>query len=218
MPASKPIRVLLVDDHLLVREGLRTTLRRFKFLRVIGTAEDGAEALRKVELLSPDVVLMDINMPRMNGLQATAKIRQRFPKTKVLVVTVHDSRQYVSPILHSGAGGYVTKDVSPDELARGIKSIHQGEAFLSPIITRMLVDEHTRTSQRKPASGKPQLTPREAEVLRLLTQGQTNKDIAHALGLSVRSVETFRYRMMRKLGVRNAAALTKYALVHSLLP
>jgi DNA-binding NarL/FixJ family response regulator len=155
MPASRRIKVLLADDHFMVREGLRSTLRNFKFVQVVGMAEDGFDALRKVELLSPDVVLMDINMPQMNGLEATAKIRELFPATKVLVVTVHDSRQYVSQILRSGAHGYITKDTSPEELARAIRSVCAGQAFLSPSITRVVVEgfvtASSSTSRAEPA-------------------------------------------------------------------
>jgi DNA-binding NarL/FixJ family response regulator len=214
MPAKR-IKVLLADDHHLVREGLRTTLSQYHFLKIVGTAEDGADALEKVKSLSPAVVLMDINMPRMNGLEATIRIRELSPQTKVLILTVHDSRQYVSTILRSGASGYVTKDISPDELARGIQAVFKGQSFLSPSITRHVVDDYLHPGgNTAPQAG---VTERERQILRLLTRGKTNKEIARALDLSARSVETFRFRLMKKVGVRNAAQLTKYALEHALV-
>ena len=215
MPAKR-IKVLLADDHRLVREGMRTTLSQYHFLNIVGMAEDGADALEKVKTLAPAVVLMDINMPRMNGLEATVKIRERFPQTKVLIVTVHDSRQYVSTILRSGASGYVTKDISPDELARGIQAVVKDQSFLSPAITRHVVEDYLHP-QANSAPQAGNVTERELQILRLLTRGKTNKEIARALGLSARSVETFRFRLMKKVGVRNAAQLTKFALEHALV-
>jgi DNA-binding NarL/FixJ family response regulator len=215
MPAKR-IKVLLADDHQLVREGLRTTLGQYPFLKIVGTAKDGADALHKVKDLAPGVVLMDINMPRMNGLEATVKIRQAFPQTKVLIVTVHDSRQYVSTILRSGASGYVTKDISPDELARGIRAVFEGQSFLSPSITRHVLDDYLH-AEATPAAQAGNVTERERQILRQLTRGKTNKEIARLLGLSARSVETFRFRLMKKVGVRNAAELTKFALEHALV-
>lgn len=215
MKKPAAITVLLVDDHVIVREGLRSTLAEFANFKIIGEAKDGLEAVEKVRALKPDVVLMDINMPRMNGLQATATIRKSFPKIRILVVTVHDSRQYIAQILRAGADGYVIKDTSPDELARAIESVHNGGSVFSPTVARHLVEDLLH----QPVKSEPanRITTREKQILSLLTEGKTNKEMASELNLSVRSVETFRLRLMRKLNVGNAAELTKYALEHRLV-
>jgi DNA-binding NarL/FixJ family response regulator len=214
MRKSPKVTVVLADDHLIVREGIRSTLRKFRFLRVVGEARDGIEALEQAAALSPDVVLMDINMPRMNGLEATARMRERFPRTKILVVTVHDSRQYIAQILRAGAHGYVLKDTSPDELARAIQAVADGNSFLSPRVAREVVYEVV--GDVEPGNNRPALTEREQQILKLLGGGKTSKEIATALSLSVRSIETFRLRLMRKLNVRNAPELVRYAAEHEL--
>lgn len=212
---ERAITVLLADDHFIVRQGLRTTLSEFPEIHIIGEAGDGIEALAQVKALKPDVVLMDINMPGMNGLEATAHIRKNFPDTRVLVVTVHDSNQYITQVLRAGADGYVLKDTSPDELARAIQSVFKGGAALSPSVARQVVDQLAQPRESAPPS--PLVTPREKQILALITHGKTNKEIAGILDLSVRSIETFRLRLMRKLKVNNAAELTKYALENQLL-
>jgi DNA-binding NarL/FixJ family response regulator len=221
MPHSRKIKDLLVDDHLIVREGLRHTLGQFSRLEIVGEATNGREALHKVAELVPDVVLMDINMPQMNGLEATAELSRHFKEVKVLALTVHESRQYVFQILQSGARGYALKDASPEELCQAIESIHRGYSFLSPSVTSMVLKEIAPVSLTPVAAPPPldskAVTKREKQILALLTEGKTNKEIARLLTLSVRSVETFRLRLMRKLGVRNAAELVKYAFEHQLI-
>ncbi|MDB6059335.1 MAG: two component transcriptional regulator, LuxR family [Verrucomicrobiales bacterium] len=214
MKSAQHIRVLIADDHVIVREGLRSTLADFANIKIVGEAKDGLEAIEKVRSLKPDVVLMDINMPRLNGLEATALIRKSFPKTKILVVTVHDSQQYITGILRAGADGYVVKDTSPDDLARAIESVYRGGSVFSPSVARHLVDGLVKSDG---TAVPARITPREKQILSLLTKGKTNKEMAAALKLSVRSVETFRLRLMRKLKVSNAAELTKYALEHRLV-
>jgi len=211
----RKISVLLADDHLIVREGLRSTLSEFQTIRIAGEAGDGLEAIEKVRKLKPNVVLMDINMPRMNGLDATRNIRENFPKTRVLVVTVHDSPQYISQVLRAGAQGYVLKDTSPDELARAIESVHNGGAVLSPSVAQHVVDRYVKDGD----SGKESspISPRDRQILKLAATGHTSKEIAQELNLSVRSVETYRLRLMRRLKVRNAAELTKFALQSQLV-
>jgi len=215
MSRAQKITVLLADDHLIVREGLRSTLKDFPIIRVVGEAKDGKEAIQKVETLSPNVVLMDINMPHMNGLEATSHIRKHFPDTKILAMTVHDSRQYVTEMFRCGAHGYILKDTSPDELAHAIQSLCEEKAFVSPAVARHLIENiRPEAEVEEPPS---RVTEREKQILKLLSTGNTSKEMAIALGLSVRSIETFRLRLMRKLRCHNAAQLTKYALEHKLL-
>lgn len=215
-PAQRLIRLLLVDDHPIVREGIRAALSADDRLRVVGEASTGEEAVRMTELLAPDIVLMDITMPGMNGLLATRHIHRTAPKTQVLVLTIHDSREYVLEILRSGARGYVLKDASPDELLRAIEVVASGEPFFSPGISEVLLEqclEETREARKEPAT----LSPRESQVLALVADGNTNKRIAELLGISVRTVESHRAHMSRKLGLRSAAELTRFAIQQGLI-
>jgi DNA-binding NarL/FixJ family response regulator len=216
MPMTQAINVLLTDDHYIVRQGLRVTLSEFPFIRIVGEAANGLEAIEKVKALTPDVVLMDINMPGMNGLEATRQIRKNFPKTKIIVLTVEDSNHDIDLVLRAGADGYVLKDTLPDELANAIRSVHNGGAVLSPVVARHVVEQFAETPET-PANSAPTVTPRDRQVIQLVTDGKTNKEIAQMLNLSVRSVETYRLRLMRRFNVSNAAELTRYALEHHLL-
>jgi two-component system response regulator NreC len=216
--ASNVITVLLADDHRIVREGLRSTLSTFPSIRIVGEAANGREAVQKAAELNPHVVLMDINMPEMDGLEATAEIRRTLPQVKVMALTVHDSREYVLEILRVGARAYVLKDTSPEELARAIEGVARGEAFFSPPAATVVLHELVAKPEVPPEKDFPRLSAREAEVLRLITQGLTTKDISRQLAVGPRTVETFRARLMRKMRVRNVAELTRTALVHNLVP
>ena len=211
------IRVLLADDHLIVRQGIRSTFQNHSFVTIIDDAGNGTEAVARARKLSPDVVLMDINMPGMNGLEATAVLRKEMPSVKVVVLTVHDTREYVAEILRSGAKGYVLKDASPDELARAIQSVHLGHAFFSPAISRIVLDDFLETDARSAVSSPSGLSRRETEVLRLIVQGRTTKEIARQMSIGVRTAETYRARLMRKLNVHNAAELTSTAIARRLI-
>jgi DNA-binding NarL/FixJ family response regulator len=215
MKARHRITVLIADDHFIVREGLRSTLRKYSYLQIIGEAANGLEAVEQVKELAPEVVLMDINMPRLNGLKATAEIRARYPKTKVLVITVHDSRQYVVQIFQAGAHGYVSKDAAPDELARAIRTVSEGGVSLSPGVAQLLTEDPARAASAAPPSAP--LSEREKQIVNCLISGLTSKEIAAELKLSVRTVETFRLRLLRKYKVNNAAQLTRYVLENQLL-
>jgi len=208
---QKKIRLLLVDDHPLVREGIRSCLSRHKQLEIVGEAVDGREAVAKTRELKPDIVLMDINLPRMNGLEATRLLQKDSPQTKVLILTVHNNKEYVLPIVHAGARGYVLKDTSPDELVSAIEQVDRGEAFFSSDIARFVLNDYVTTSGR-PKSSEDELSDREREVLALIAEGSSNKAIAGRLGLSVRTVETHRARIMRKLNIHSTAGLTKFAI------
>jgi len=219
MASVSPTRVLLADDHQIVREGLRSTLQAYDSIQVVGEAANGREAIRKARELKPDVVLMDINMPEMDGMEATAQIRRLLPATRVIALTVHDSAEYVLEILRIGAQAYVLKDTSPDELVRAIEAVVRGNAFFSPPAASVMLEEIMQGPRKKaPAADLPRLSSRESEVLRLITRGLTTKDIARELNLGPRTVETFRARLMRKCGVRNVAELTRCALLNSLVP
>jgi two-component system, NarL family, nitrate/nitrite response regulator NarL len=214
---AKPprIKVLLADDHILVRQGLRSSLSEYREIQVVGEACNGREAVDKAQTLAPDVVLMDINMPEMNGLEATAALRKRGSPARVLALTVHNNKQYLLQIIRSGAQGYVLKDTSPDELVRGIQAVLNGEAFFSPTISGVVL-QLLRDEKHSAADADIRLTDRESQILRLVADGNTNKEIAAALKVNVRTIETQRYQLMRRLNVRNAAELTRYAIERGL--
>ncbi len=211
-----PIRVLLADDHPVVREGLRAALLDYPHIDIVGEASNGEEAVRMAEQLAPDVVLMDITMPRMTGLRATSELSCKAPDTKVLVLTMHDSREYVVQLLRSGAKGYVLKDASPTELRHAIEIVASGAPFFSPSISQVLVTEYLREA-RAPRRPTPRLSLREREVLGHIADGASSKQIAGFLGISVRTVETHRARIIKKLGIRSVAGLTKFAIAEGLV-
>ncbi|MDB6024308.1 MAG: putative NarL family two-component response regulator [Verrucomicrobiales bacterium] len=203
------IKVLVVDDHRIVREGIRSSLSHYPFIKIVGEAADGREALRKVETLLPDIALMDIDMPRMDGLTAIGIISKKFPKTRVITLTMHENKDYVLLIVRAGGKGYVLKDTSSDQLARAIRSVHQGEAFFSPSVSRVL-QEYIQSDERP----KPRvtLTDREIAILSSISAGKTTKEIATQLNLSDRTIETYRARIRRKIHARNTAEMMKYAV------
>jgi|SRR5690349_9949184 len=211
----RKIRLLLVDDHPLVRAGIRSCLSTRKQLMIVGEAADGQEAIAKTKELKPDIVLMDINLPGTNGLEITRQLRRDAPKTKVLILTMHNNKEYVLQIVQAGASGYVSKDTLPEELAQAIEQVDRGEAFFSASVARFVLNDYVASSVRR-KSGEEELSEREREVLGLIADGGSNKDIASRLGLSVRTVETHRARIMRKLGIRTTAGLTKFALRHGI--
>ena len=208
---KRKIRLLLVDDHPLVREGIRSCLHPHKQLEIVGEAADGREALAKAKELNPDIVLMDINLPRTNGLEATRLLRREAPQTRVLILTVHNNKEYVLQIVRAGARGYVLKDTSPGELVQAIEQVNRGEAFFSADVARFVLNDYVTSSGRR-KSGEEELSDREREVLALIAEGYSNKSIASKLGLSVRTVETHRARIMRKLNTHSTAGLTKFAI------
>lgn len=212
------IKVLLADDHFLVREGLRSSLAEYPQIQVVGEAENGREAVEKARTLSPDVILMDINMPEMNGLEATAELRKAGSASRVLALTVHNNKQYIVQIIRSGAQGYVLKDTSPDELVRGITVVVNGDAFFSPTISSVVLQILREENRSAAQSGQTHLTPRETQIVRLVASGKTNKEIAAALDVNVRTIETQRYQLMRRINCRNAAELTRFAVEHDLAP
>jgi len=207
------VRVLVVDDHTIVRDGISALLALAGDIEVVGEATNGSEALKMVSELHPDVVLMDIAMPIMGGLEATRRISKEFPKTKVLVVTQHDDKEYVFPVLESGASGLISKAGASSELASGIRSVYRGDSFLSPSVARLLVENFQNTAgERSKQDPYNSLTGREREILKLLAEGYSNQEIAEMLVITPKTVEGHKTNLMSKLGIHNRIDLVKYAL------
>ncbi len=220
MTRKKPITLVLVDDHQLILEGLKATLTGLDDVRVIGEAADGEEALQVVAKKKPNLVLMDINLPKMNGIEATRQILRRFPATKVLILSMHESVEYVRQIVGSGASGYLLKDASRERLVDAIRKVAEGETAFSARVAKILLGEGPeRSSSSASGTGKPRrksLSAREREILVLIADGLSSKEIANLLKLSVRTVQTHREHIMRKLDIHSASGLTKYVYEHRL--
>jgi len=207
------IKVLIADDHTLVRQGIRSLLALAADIEIVGEAADGREAVKKVRQLSPDVVLMDLAMPSMGGLEATRRIRKEFPATKILVVTQYDDSEYVIPVIEAGARGFVTKMASPLELASAIQAVYRGESFLSPSAAAILVEEcQLKTGEEGEKDSYQLLSDRERETLKLIAEGHTAREIAEVLVVSPKTVEWYKTNLMRKLSLHNTADLIKYAI------
>ena len=207
------IRVLIVDDHTLVRDGIRALLALVADVEVVGEAANGKEALEKVKELAPDVVLMDLAMPVMGGLDATRRIRRDFPGTRVLALTQYDDSEYVIPVIEAGARGFVSKMAAFSELASAIHAVHNGGSFLSPLAAAALVEEY---QQKTPIEGNKgpyeRLTDREREVLKLVVEGHTAREIADMLVVSPKTVEWYKTSLMSKLNIHNKTDLIKFAI------
>jgi two-component system nitrate/nitrite response regulator NarL len=208
----KKIKLLLVDDHPIVLDGIKSHLCAQPEFEVVGDASNGQEALRKAKITLPDVVLLDINMPHMNGLEAMASLRRQVPNAKILVLTMHNTKEYIAQVVRSGARGYLLKDSPPAELVAAIKAVHAGEVSFSPPVSKILIEEMADGDKRPQSPLPPPLTDREREVLSLIAEGLLNKQIADRLGIGVRTIETHRERIMRKLDIHTVAGLTKYAI------
>jgi len=207
--------VLVADDHPVVRKGLQSCLSRAGRIRLVGEAADGDDALRKARELKPDVVLMDISMPGMNGLTVTEMLRKELPDMKVLVLSVQRNKDSIFRVIQAGAHGYVSKEAPSEEVIRAIESVHGGEPFFSEEIARAALNEFINSGGKKEPFS--QLTSREREVLVLIAEGQSNKEIADRLNIGVRTIETHRERIMRRLNIHSVAGLTKYAIANGLV-
>ena len=211
--AMRKIRVLIVDDHAVLRDGLHALLNMYEDMEVVGEAGDGLEALEKTLQLQPDVVLMDIAMPRLGGLEATLEMRQRKLPTKVLVLTQYDNKEYVFQMLKAGAAGYILKKAAGSELVSAIRAVHAGESFLHPSAAKAVVDRYLGEDQEGDDERRlDQLSDREKEVLKLLAEARSNRDIAELLHLSVKTVMSHRASIMEKLDIHNRTELVKLAI------
>ncbi len=214
------IRILLADDHAVLRAGLATLLNARGDMVVVGEAADGAELLALVEEARPDVVLLDLTMPRLGGLETLPLLRQHAPEARVLILTMHNDESYLRQALKKGAAGYVLKKAADVELIAAIQAVMRGDLYVHPSMTRVLVEDMVPMGDRPPAVEEDlwaTLSDREQEVLRLVALGYTSKEIADQLALSIKTVDTYRARGMEKLGLRNRATLVRFALARGLL-
>ena len=206
------IKVLVVDDHTMVRDGICALLALVGDIEVVGEAANGSEALKMVREMEPNVVLMDIAMPLMDGLEATRRICKEFPKTRVLVLTQYDDKEYVFPVIEAGACGFISKAAASSELTSGIRAVHQGDSYLSPSVAKLLVEDYQHRDGHVSHDPYEQLTDRERDVLKLVAEGYTTQQIADILVVSLKTVEGHRTNLMAKLGIHNRIELVKYAL------
>jgi len=207
------IKVLLVEDHTIVRKGIRSILEKEPVCEVIAEASDGREAVIKVDQYHPDVVLMDISMPGLNGLEATRQIKERYPEINVLVMTMYETKEHVFQLLRAGASGYLVKNSAPKELVQAIKIVAQGESYLGSTISKTVIDEYVRiaTGARKD-SDYDTLTDREREVLQAIAEGKSSGEIAAQLHISPKTVRNHKSNLMKKLNIFSVAELTQYAI------
>lgn len=210
--AAVTIRVLLVDDHVLVLDGLQARLAMEPHIEIVGTANNGEQALLKARETQPDVVIMDVSMPVLNGIEAAKRFKQDLPHIRLLMLSMHDDREYILPLIRSGAGGYVLKDVSSTELIKAIETVHLGNTYFSSGASQALFHEGDGGE-----AAPDILSKRERAVLKHLALGYSNKEIGQTLSISVRTVETHRQNIKSKLGLHSTAGLTKYAIERKLV-
>lgn len=206
------IRVLVADDHTILRDGIRSLLDEDPNIVVVGEAENGQAAVKMACQLEPDVVLMDIAMPILNGLEATRQIKRDLPRVKVLILSMYDDDAYIQQALTYGAMGYILKDASASELLSAIYTVHKGEAVLSPPITRLVIEDYLRWGGLQNKGTDNSISPREHEVLQLIAEGYSNKEIAKILSISIKTVQTHRANLMKKLDLHDSGDLIKYAI------
>jgi DNA-binding NarL/FixJ family response regulator len=206
------LKILLADDHRIMRAGLRSLLGKEPDMKVVAEAADGRTAVRMAREVSPDVVIIDITMPDLNGVEATHQILTELPSAKVIALSMHSDEQFVSGMLKAGASGYLLKDCAADELVQAIRAVLGGETYLSPKIASIVVEDYRRELSKDELTKAPELTAREREVLQLVAEGETSKKIAAQLHVSVKTIEAHRQQIMDKLGIHTVAGLTKYAI------
>jgi DNA-binding NarL/FixJ family response regulator len=206
------IKILLADDHKIVRDGLRALIEKEPDMAVVAEACDGRTTVRKAKELMPHIIIIDISMPDLNGIEAARQIMSNTPNTKIIALSMHSDRRFVMNMLEAGAAGYLLKDSAFEELSMAIKTVLSGKPYLSPAIAGVVVEDVMRHSSQKTSRAKIELTPREREVLQLLAEGHTTKHIASQLNVSVKTVETHRRQVMEKLDTHSVAELTKYAI------
>ncbi len=214
----RKIRVLVVDDHTILRDGIRVLLQLYDDIEVVGEAGDGREGIDRARQLRPDVVLMDLAMPGLGGLEATMEIRKESPESRVLILTQHGNKEYVLPVLKAGASGYVLKKAAGTDLVTAIRAVSRGESFLDPSVAKMVLDGYvSKELEQGEAAGFDLLSDREKEVLKLVAEGRSNKEIADLLCLSVKTVMGHRANLMEKLGIHNRTELVKFAIREGLI-
>lgn len=214
---EKPTRIVLAEDHRILREGLRAILREETDLELVGEAADGREAISQVRALQPDLLILDLSMPRMDGLSALLEVKRVSPGTRVLIMTVHRTEEYVFQAIESGADGYLLKDSSASELLLAVRSVLSGERYLcaavaTQVVSAFLGKKGTRRAEEKPRSALDALSTREREVLKLVAEGYRSREIGDFLCISEKTVEKHRANLMRKLGINSATALTAFAI------
>jgi two-component system response regulator NreC len=211
------IRILLADDHTLMRDGLRALIESEPDLCIAGEAEDGRAAVKLAREICPDVVLMDIAMPMLNGLEAARQIKHDCPQAKVLILSMHDDEDYIRQALAAGAMGYILKDASGSELLEAIRAVQRGEVVLSPAITRLVIENYLRWGDLQPEAEPNGLSRREREILQLIAEGYSNKQMAEILSISIKTVQTHRMNLMSKLNLHDRADLIKYAIQRKII-
>ncbi len=213
-----PTKVLLVDDHAIIRQGLSSLLEKQSDIVVVGGVEDGRQAVDTVRKLAPDLVIMDISMPNLNGIDAARKIAEENSGVKIIALSIHSSRRFVAEMLKAGASGYILKDCLFDELMEAIKTVLRGEIYLSPKITGVVIDDYVQRLSKQYQPNGPVLTEREREVLQLLAEGKSTKQIALQIHVSTKTIESNRRNIMEKLRINSVAELTKYAVREGITP
>ncbi|HEX6509312.1 MAG TPA: response regulator transcription factor [Chloroflexota bacterium] len=211
-------KVLLVDDHAILREGIRMVLDAQSGISVVGEAENGRQALEMVESLQPDVVVMDIAMPNMNGAEATRQIRRRFPRTRVVILTMHENQQYLTQIVNAGATACVLKRSAGTELVTAVKAAARGESYFSPTMASMMLEVYRNKLVEEGSDELALLTEREREVLQLVAEGKTSQEIADALFVSIKTVQTHRMHIMEKLDAHDRTDLVRHAIRLGVIP
>jgi len=206
------IKVLLAEDHTIVRKGICSLIDGKADIQVLGEAEDGREAIERAEALAPDIVLMDITMPHLNGLEATRQIKKRCPQVKILALTMYTNEEYILQIIQAGASGYVIKQAAPAELISAIHAVYRGDMFLSPSVSKVIIDEYMKHKAPNVSAKYDELTDREREVLQLLAEGHSNRSIAKELNISIKTARVHRIRVMKKLECQSVSDLVKYAI------
>ncbi|MCZ4312835.1 response regulator transcription factor [Comamonadaceae bacterium G21597-S1] len=211
-----PARVVLADDHTLVRAGLRKLLESLPEVAVVGEADDGLALLAMVQELQPELALLDIAMPGLNGLETAARLSRTAPGLRVLMLSMHQNEEYVRQALRNGAAGYMLKDAAPMELALAVRAVLRGEVYLSPSVSKGVVSDYVQRLRSEEPSGSG-LTPRQTEVLQLIAEGHSSKEIARRLSLSVKTVETHRSQLMKQLDIHEVAGLVRFAMRNGLV-
>jgi len=211
------LQVLLVEDHEIVREGVKLLVDSQDDMKVVGEAENGEIAIKKAAELNPDIIVMDVSMPELNGLKATKRIKRLFPQMKILTLTRHTDDGYIQQLIQAGANGYVLKQSAPNELINAIRVVAEGKAYLDPALTEKVMGGYLRQSTARANAAKVQITAREIEVIRLIAWGYSNKEIAEQIQLSVKTVEAHKANAMRKLGMSSRIDIVRYAILQGWL-